>query len=261
MEYFDDVRLTMNDFLVTPEILGPDLHTIAPGVRTIVFNQGTYNTFRHYSLNPDDLQCAYHEAQVVGAIVISEDGRRYLSHAFPKLRVHRLHHSIDPAVFFPREKKRQISFMPRKHPEDAQQVINILKFRGALRGFGIVPIDNADEIEVARILGESLIFLSFGYPEGFGLPAAEAMASGCATIGYHGMGGREFLRQPYAYPIEAGDILGFAQTVERVLQAWDDDPASIRTVSADAVQFIRQTYSIERERQDIVTIWKSIFNG
>jgi len=27
---------------------------------------------------------------------------------------------------------------------------------------------------VARIYQESLLFLSFGYPEGFGLPAAEA---------------------------------------------------------------------------------------
>src|SRR3546814_3802603 len=33
------------------------------------------------------------------------------------------------------------------------------------------------EAESARILRESLLFLSFGYPEGFSLPPAEAMRS------------------------------------------------------------------------------------
>ena len=36
-----------------------------------------------------------------------------------------------------------------------------------------------------------LIFLSFGHPEGFGLPVAEALASQCAVVGYDGIGGRE----------------------------------------------------------------------
>ena len=39
-----------------------------------------------------------------------------------------------------------------------------------------------------------LIFLSFGHPEGFGLPITEAMASGYWVIGYHGGGGRELFR-------------------------------------------------------------------
>ena len=53
-----------------------------------------------------------------------------------------------------------------------------------LADFEIVPFINISQNEVIRILKDSLIFLSFGYPEGFGLPAAEAMACGCVTIGF-----------------------------------------------------------------------------
>ena len=47
---------------------------------------------------------------------------------------------------------------------------------------------------------ESLLFLSFGFPEGFGLPVAEAFACGCAVIGYDGLGGRELFKYASQYP-------------------------------------------------------------
>ena len=42
--------------------------------------------------------------------------------------------------------------------------------------------------EVACALQDSLLFLSCGHPEGFGLPLAEAIACGCLVVGYHGLG-------------------------------------------------------------------------
>ena len=51
--------------------------------------------------------------------------------------------------------------MPREHAEHAQQVINILKFRDALAGWSVVPLHDALQDDVPRIMGESMIFLSF----------------------------------------------------------------------------------------------------
>jgi glycosyltransferase involved in cell wall biosynthesis len=113
---------------------------------------------------------------------------------------------------------------------------------------------------VARIYQESLLFLSFGYPEGFGLPAAEAMASGCVVIGFHGGGGREFFNPEFSYPIEQGDIIGFAKTVEEVIQSFERDPAPVLEKGRLAASFIQKQYSLELEEQEVIAAWCSILS-
>ena len=60
--------------------------------------------------------------------------------------------------------------------------------------WNIVSVKNLPLSRVAEIRNKSLVFLSFGNPEGFGLPVAVAMASACYVIGYSGLGGRELFR-------------------------------------------------------------------
>lgn len=105
---------------------------------------------------------------------------------------------------------------------------------------------------------ESAVFLSFGYPEGFGLPAAEAMRSGCVVVGYHGDGGREFLTHDHGFPIEAGDLLGFARTAESVLALLCHDPNAFAAMTDAASKFISSVYSPEHEREDTISAWKEI---
>jgi hypothetical protein len=65
---------------------------------------------------------------------------------------------------------------------------------------------------------DSLVFLSIGYPEGFSLPPAEAMSSDCFVVGYHGNGGD--FHEDYCRPVANGDILGYVQAVESVIDDW-----------------------------------------
>jgi len=148
--------------------------------------------------------------------------------------------------------------MPRKHADEALQVINILKFRSALAGFTVVPIHGVSEAKAAEIMRESLVFLSFGYPEGFPLPPLEAMASGCLTIGYQGMGGAEYFTAEHAFPIATADVLAFAKTVETVLTAWRSDPRPLQEKAAQAARLVWETYTPEQETRDILTAWRQI---
>jgi glycosyltransferase involved in cell wall biosynthesis len=136
----------------------------------------------------------------------------------------------------------------------------MLKFRGALDDFEIFPIEDMSEKQTAEVLRESMIFLSFGYPEGFSLPPAEAMACGCIVIGYHGMGGREYFTPEYGFPVEMGDIRGFAHVVEEVIRTCNNNSLVLSNKAKNASAFIRDMYSKEREIEDVVKCWNSILH-
>lgn len=256
MLYEDATAPGANDILVVPEVWGCAIMNY-PGVRKVIFNQNAYYTFMNgYELPPSPVPLNPRQHSVRGILTVSDDSAQVLRHNFPDIPVARLHYHIDPAHFHSTEKKQpRIVYMPRKHPDEARQVLNILALRGALRGIEVVPIDGLCETDTAAILRTSLIFLSFGYPEGFSLPPAEAMACGCLTIGYHGQGAREFMLPRFSWPIETGDILGFARTVEAVLDQWRQEPASLRTCADQASAFIHHRYSKSAHRQSLREAW------
>jgi glycosyltransferase involved in cell wall biosynthesis len=84
------------------------------------------------------------------------------------------------------------------------------------------------------------------------------MLAGCIVVGYHGYGGREFLTEELAFPIAPGDIVAFTETVACVLEQLDTRPDELRARARKASQFIAETYSPEREEQDLVTIWTEL---
>jgi hypothetical protein len=255
-----ETRIMPNDYLVIPEEIFAKISKLARGTQKIVFNQNCYYTFSNgYSLDKTEKIISYQDKEVIATLVVSDDSNRYLSYAFPGLKVVKIHNSIDPHLFFFNENKKPlISFMPRKHMEDALQVINILKYRDAFGDFEIMPIADKTETEVAQILRESLIFLSFGYPEGFSLPPAEAMACGCVVIGYHGMGGQEFFKPEFSYPVTNGDIITFAQTIEKVIALYKSDKNILTEKGKSASQYILKNYSPEQQEKDIIQFWKHI---
>lgn len=245
--------------LVFPEIYGPALCEQAPGVRKVIFNQSGYYTFWGYGLDAGDLTTAYRSPDLAAVLVVSEDTRAYLHYAFPHLPMHRVHNGIDTGLFKPGgDKRRQIAYMPGKNDEDIAQVLNLLKFRGALQGWSLVPIAGQSQAHVAQMLRESLVFLNLAVQEGFGLPPAEAMACGCIVVGYDGMGGREFLRAPFGWPVPSKDVVRFAQTVEEVLRLQASEPQRLEAQAQAGAAFIRETYPLEREAGDIVSFWRGL---
>ena len=88
------------DVLVPPEYLYLRAPGLAPGVRKVVFQQNAYRTFRYLRTAPALARRGLDDASdLVAMLVVSEDNERYLERALPGVRVARVHHWIDPAVF------------------------------------------------------------------------------------------------------------------------------------------------------------------
>jgi len=258
----DSEELRQNDFLVLPENMGPNIANMAKGTRKVILNQSCYLTFNYYSLKEDEMRTPYNDPDVVAVLINSEDSLKYLQYVFPNLPITRFHLSVDPDVFaFQADKKRQICFTPKKNDEVVRQVINILKFRKALRDFKLVQFSGISQKEVARIMQESALYLSFSQYEGFGLPLVEAMACGCIVIGYHAGGGKEFLKREFSYPVESGDVLGLARKVEEVIREYDVDSNLFMGIAKAASEFVRETYPPQQEESDIINFWLKLLSS
>jgi glycosyltransferase involved in cell wall biosynthesis len=232
---------------------------VLPPIRKVIFNQNAYNLFARYNFDAQNMDTPYFDHTVVASIVVSLDSQEYVRSIFPNHPVHRIRNAIDPRLFYYQEKKnRQIAFMPRKHRMEAEEVLNYVKFKGALEGYSFAPIDNVSEDEVARIMWESLFFVSFGYPEGFSLPPAEAMACGCIVVGYHGGGGREYFLPEHSFPINSADTRTFERVLESVLQEYSGDPSRLDGMRLQAARYIASEYSFANEESDILAAWRAI---
>lgn len=260
--YLESTLLAPSDFLVVPEVFGPQITKFGPGVRKIIYNQNSYLTFAGYSLSPGGFADPYSSAEVIAALTVSDDNRQYLQFAFPHLALYRLHYGIDTALFKPSPRKKdQIALMPRKNGADVVQVVNILTQRGVFQGYELLLIDGRPEREVAQLLSSCRFFFSFGHPEGCPLPPLEAMACGCVVIGYHGQGGREYFRPEFCYPIELGNIVQFARTAEQAMHQCKADASPFDEMGMKAVQYVHSHYSEVQEEQDILAFWREILNG
>jgi hypothetical protein len=265
-----------NDFLVFPEIHAAHYvnarrksssyrvfsRLFSSPAKKVIFNQSGYLTLQGYAVDRHDPRTIYNDPDVLAVMVVSEDSKSYLEYVFPGKRVCCVPNAINSEIFrCESHKKPTICFMPRKNPGDAEQIINILKLRGVLDGFEVVPIDGINENDVATILRKSLVFLSFVYAEGFGLPAAEAMACGCIVVGYRGGGGQEFFDPAFSYPIETGNILEFARTVEGVIKLYRNDPAIMKQKGERASRYIAEHYTRQRQEDVLVGFWKETLAG
>jgi glycosyltransferase involved in cell wall biosynthesis len=247
------VALSSEDVLVVPEIYGPFLSRLPRRPRLVAFSQNAYLTFEHVG----DAAAPPYEI-FDAALTVSPDSAEYLRFAFPGLRVEIVANAIDPAVFHPQADApgRRLALMPRKRPGDAEQILRLLGDR--LRGWEVVRIEGEAEAAAAAMLRSAPIFLALGRQEGFGLPAAEAMASGCLTIGFPAFGGRELFDPSFATAVEDGDVLSAARALAEAMARYEAEPGEARALGALAAEHVRREYSLARQAESLLAFYGSL---
>ncbi|MDR2800066.1 MAG: glycosyltransferase family 1 protein [Desulfovibrio sp.] len=167
--------------------------------------------------------------------------------------------AVDEAFFEPSDPPRtrvRIAWSPRKNKSLGAQIRAIAE--RCLRHSAIpvewVELSGMSREEVARRLRSCQIFLSTGFPEGFGLLPLEAMASGCVPVGFSGFGGWDYMRQarlpgwePYRPPLDLpdwgedgngfffadGDVMGAGLGLAGAVRLLLDDPGYWARIGAN----------------------------
>jgi hypothetical protein len=258
-----NVTLSAEDVLVVPEfyLLGPEMVPAEP--RKIVFNQGAYHTFDHVPYAETVAGAPYTTLEnLVTLLTVSEDSAALLRFTFPSIPVHRARAVLDHQVFHPpvTETKRgkRIAFVPRRRRQEREHLLHILRSRGVLQGWELVPIEGYTESQTAELMRSCPIFLSFSEREGFGLPPAEAMASGCYVVGFTGMGGRDYFDPEYSSPVLENDLLGYAKAAEEAMRRYDSDPESLTKAGLVASERIMGRYHDSGLREDLLELYRPL---
>lgn len=246
--YPSGISLCEDDIIVLPECYGPGLSLLPAQVRKIIFNQAAYHTF---DLMPVGLNPYAEVPNLLGMMAVSKDNVDLLRFCFPGMAVWGTRPVIDSKIFHrgPQPLQRRLAFMPDRRDAERHQLLHMLAARGV--GWELVPISGRTEAEVGEIMRECAIFLSFSEREGFGLPPAEAMASGCYVIGYDGGGGREFFDPACSCPVT--DQASFARAV---VEATARPLEELESLGAKASEQVLGMYTLDGLRADLHAVYE-----
>ena len=211
------------------------------------------NSFSIFSTNDiKKLNKCYKNAEFIisGSKIIT----KYIKFTFPKIKkIYQSTLSIDKKIYSKNlAKKNIITYMPRKLKNESSLLFLYLK-KNLPKNWKILPLDNMTEKEIALNLNKSKIFLSFSELEGFGRPPLEAAIAGNKVIGYHGEGGKEFMKAPIFTTIERGNILEFAKTVIEKIDYKIDKKKQLKQIKQ-----LSDTYSKKNEIRSIKKYLKHI---
>ena len=255
-----EARIRQGDLLVVSELDVDLLYRLPPGTRHVIFNQNSHLTWRRASSGTTNHYIC--DRDLAAVVTVSQHNQDMLQYAFPGTPVHRIRLGLDAALFHagPISRGRRIGYMPRRGREDAAQVFEMLYGRGVLDGWDIVSLSGLSHQGVAEALRTTRIFLAFTSQEGFGLPAAEAMACGNYVIGQHGYGGQEFFLPEFSAAIAPGDTFGFAEAVEAAILQDGHTPGCCAERGRRASRFILSEYTADRERRDVTMLYAGLLS-
>lgn len=254
--------------LVLPETyLGVDLSCFRglnlSGLARVVFNQNAYYSYGEFGPQTSQaLRLFYHDPAVLQVLSISEDTHTFLARnlSIPDECLSRIINAIEDIFSSDQIKTNRLHWMPRKNPEHVQAVLQGVNSCGLHHALGWQgePLQNLSHAQVAKRLNGARLFLSFGHPEGFGLPIAEAMAAGCWVVGYSGGGGRELFRFGASQEVNFGDWSGFINAVQDSLERFAVAPRETELRLKRQSKAVQALYGADQEHASIESAWTRI---
>jgi hypothetical protein len=222
--------------------------------RKAVFCQNIYMCYRGVADRND-----YSDYGVSAVLCVTQQMAAYCRRRFPTLEAFLIPNPLDRTTFRPRPPKRlQIAFSPRKRSGEAAFIRDLFRAENpAWRQLPWVAIEKMSEEEVARVLGESAVYLALGRFEALGLAALEALSSGCIVAGFTGTGGWDFATARNGFWAAEDDLLGCTTQLAEAVRLAADGKQRYHEMSADA-QATAASYSEEKFRSRLLECWRQL---
>jgi|SRR5712664_227192 len=248
-----------SDYIVLPESFGHNIMRF-PG-KKIIFNKSLYIGFGSFGLFSCDTY-PYLDESVTAIFAVSEHNIQHLKFAFPKARIFRMYTHIDCKLFAyrPPALKKPIIACVVKALEPLTVLYHMLRARGlaglnCLSQYEWVFLQGYSQREIARLLGDALVVISLNTFEGLPRILLEAMACGCLVVAYGSGPLKECL--PVESRFDSDNLLRIAEQIEFLTSTFPVQAEQWTSWSAAGRQ-IAETYSLERQRDNLVRAWEQI---
>lgn len=138
--------------------------------------------------------------------------------------------------------------LTRKNPKELARVKTLVS------DVRFVEVDSLDFSSLVKQYQQADIFLNLAYPEGFSLPPLEAMACGCAVVGFDGGGARCFMKHDQSALVAPdGDCEKVAGHLSDALR----QPELKERIRQGGLR-MSQEFSQERTRTELLEFFESL---
>jgi glycosyltransferase involved in cell wall biosynthesis len=251
------------DIFVLSEDVGQSIQKVP--TPKVIFNQNLYHGFTSLGEAPLE-QYPYHDAGLLGVMAVSAHNIDSLTYAFPDTRILRVVYGIDLDRYRPvplAEKSPVIAtIMKGGSTPELLALFHMLNARAQqdgnpLKEFEWVFIKNNTEAEVAGLLQRAVLFIFLSGIEGSPLLPLEAMAAGCLVVTYDMGPLREFVPSDCRFP--PGDLVSIARYIELVAASRSSGHSRFEELVSRS-QAIASGYTLERERDSVLSVWRLLLS-
>ena len=222
--------------------------------RKIVFCQNQQMVFRGLEGARD-----YREFGVSAILCAGPSAAAFCRRRCPAQKLFVIPNFVEGGTFYPRDPKRlQIAFAPKKRPLEAEIIQDLFQAENLeFRSVPWVPIAGLAEPEVARVLGDSALYLSLCRHEAFALSILKALASHCVVAGFTGCGARDYTNNSNGFWAAEDDCLDASDRLAQAARLYVEGGESVhdlRESSAATVSHYQRPLFVRR----LVECWRCL---
>lgn len=266
----DCVHVLLEDFCMgwNQDAISSNGHTLdLSQARLILLAQNRRDMYRNLSKQwpklPSRDETILGRSNLLGVMCVSALEQTYWNTLYPDINVWCKPNSIDTTVFKPATVRENIAAFigkPGTTLSEAQHLMLALRHSGLAKDWRFCNLQGKPQHEVAQTMATADLFLTFGTMESFGLAAAEAMASGCIVIGYHGGVPEEFFNPRWSYPVQPLDYLGYVQMFQKMQSDRSRNTELFEEKRRLGREHIERNFSPAREAQALMAIFGKLLS-